>query len=123
MEVQKAALRRGKPLFSINRRSSRGLPPGGEALAAVNGPVVFGNEWDARRRAASSAGGLEHLARLAVVGTAGLAGLPALLAAGRLILEALFGIKLLLTGGEHEFGATVLAHHRLVLVHRLSPPE
>ena len=96
----------------------------GEALAAVDGAVVLGNEGHAGGRATGSAGRFVHFARLAVVGgSAGLAGLTAALAAGRLVLEALLRVELLLTGGEHEFGTTVLAHQRLVLLHGSFPPE
>ena len=90
----------------------------GEALAAVDGTVVLGNEGDTRGRATCSTGGFVHLARFAVVGgSAGLPGRAAALTTGRLILKALLRVELLFACGEHEFCSAVLAYQRLVLIH------
>ena len=56
------------------------------------------------------------------MGTAGLPGSAAFLAAGRLVLETFLRIEFLFTGGEHELSAAVTAHKRFVLVHFGDPP-
>jgi hypothetical protein len=85
-----------------------------EALAAVDGTIRLRLKGHASLTAAGSAGSREIL-----TGTAGrvLAGDTAGLAALGLILEALLGVKLLLTGGEHELLAAFLAHKGLVFEH------
>ena len=92
----------------------------GEALAAVDGTIALGDEGHGSGLAASSAGGLEHLAGSG--SAVGLTGSAALTAAGGLILEALLGIELLLTSGEHELGAAITAYQRLVFVQVGDPP-
>ena len=89
----------------------------GEALTAINRTVVLRNEGHAGGLAALSAHSLVHLARSIAIRAAGLAGVAAGLAASGLILETLFGIEGLFTGGEHKLIATVLANQRLVFVH------
>ena len=89
----------------------------GEALAAVDRTIVLRNEGNASGLAALGANGLIHFARLIAVRAAGLAGIAAALAASGLILESLLSVESLLTGGEHELSATVLANQRLVFVH------
>ena len=92
----------------------------GEALAAVDGTIALGDEGHGSGLAASSAGRLEHLAGSG--SAVGLAGGAALTAAGGLVLEALFSIELLLTGGEHELSTAIAANQRLVFVHDGDPP-
>ena len=89
----------------------------GEALTAINRTVVLRNEGHAGGLAALSAHSLVHLARSIAIRAAGLAGVAAGLAASGLILETLFRVERLLTGGEHEFLATVSANQRLVFEH------
>ena len=85
-----------------------------KALAAVDGAVVARLEGNLRLFAAVGAFGDEHFP----VGAAGsFARRTAFSAALRLILEALFGVEFLLTGGEREFLVAVLAHQCLVLIH------
>ena len=86
----------------------------GEALAAVNRTVRLGLKGDPSLAAAGSAGSSEELA-----GTAGgvLARVTAGLAALGLILEALFRIEFLLTGGENELCAALFALQRFVFEH------
>ena len=79
----------------------------GEALAAVDGAVLTGTEGDLGLFAAAGADGGEHL----TVGTlAGLAGIPAGLAALGLVGEAALRVELLLAGGEDELLASLFAH-------------
>ena len=93
---------------------------GGEALAAIDGPIALGHEGN---RGGLAAGGAHRLIGFAGrVGTAGLPGGAAILAAGGLILEALLRVELLLTGGEHELSAAIAAYKRFVLVHHGDPP-
>jgi hypothetical protein len=79
----------------------------GKALAAVDRTVGLGLEGNASLAAAGSAHSGEILA-----GAAGgvLASITAGLAALGLVLEAALCIELLLTGGEHELLAALLAH-------------
>ncbi len=79
----------------------------GEALAAVHGAVGLRLEGHTGLAAAGGTGGGEILPR-----TAGgvLASVAAGLAALRLVLEAALSIELLLTGGEHELLAALLAN-------------
>ena len=89
------------------------------ALAAVHWTIVLGLEGHLGRRAALCADCIVHHA-----GTATLSFLrdAALTATGRLILETLFGVEFLLTGGEHKLFTAVTAHQRLVLIHgKLDP--
>jgi len=97
-----------------------GLPTSLEALAAVNGAVVLGNEGDLGGFAALGTDRVVHLAGAGVIATGatvGFAGITASLATRRLVLETLFGVKSLLASGEHEFSATVSAYQSLVFVH------
>ena len=86
----------------------------GEALAAIDRTVGLGLKGNLGLAAAGSANSGEVLA-----GTAGsvLASVTAGLAALGLILEALFRIEFLLTGGENEFLATFFTDQSFVFVH------
>ena len=86
----------------------------GKAGAAVNGTVGLGLERDLGGSAALCADRIVH--HTLAAGSV-LASLTAGLAAGGLILETLFGVKLLLAGGENEFSAAVLANQCLVFKH------
>mgnify|MGYP006973084779 CR=1 FL=1 len=88
-----------------------------EASAAIDGPVVLGNERNLGGRAARRANGVVHLT---LAGALGLTSVPARLATDGLVLEAFFGIEFLLTGREYEFSAAILAYQCLVLEHVLS---
>ena len=99
--------------FSFNPLTAAGS----EALTAVHGAILPGQEGHLGGLAAFSADGIMHLAGSAGSRAAGLASLTAILAAAGLILEALFSVELLLTGGEHKLRAAVLANQRLVFVH------
>jgi len=87
----------------------------GEAFTAVHGAVSSGLEGNLSGLAAGGADHVKHFP--GSIGTVGLAGLTAGFAAGGLVLEALFRVEFLFTGGEDEFRAAVLAHQRLVFVH------
>ena len=79
----------------------------GKSLAAIDRAVLTGTEGDLRLFAAAGADSGEHLA----VGTlAGLAGIPAGLAALGLVGEAALRVELLLAGGEDELLAALFAH-------------
>ena len=71
-----------------------------KAFAAIDGTVRLGLKRNAGLAAAGSAGGSEELSGAT---SSILSGVTASLAALGLILEASFSIKLLLTGGKHEF--------------------
>jgi hypothetical protein len=88
---------------------------GGEALAAVYGPVFLRFERNLSGLSAFCADSVKHLTRAGC--TAGLASLTAGLAAGWLVLEPFFGIEFLFTGSEYELSATVFAYQRFVFVH------
>ena len=93
---------------------------GCEALAAVDRTIVLRDEGNAGGLAALSANGLEHLTGIAGiggVGTGSLTCITAALAASGLVLETLLSVESLLTSGEHELVATILAYQRLVFVH------
>ena len=79
----------------------------GEAVAAVNGTIALGLEGHLGLAAAGSAGSSEQLA-----GGAGsvLAGSTASLALLGLVLEAAGSVELLLTGGENELLAALVAN-------------
>ena len=51
-----------------------------------------------------------------------LAGISALSASLRLVLEALLGVEFLFTGSENKFIAAVFANQRLVSVHGIGTP-
>jgi hypothetical protein len=89
-----------------------------EAFAAVDGTVVAGLKGNLAGLPALGADSVEHLAGASCV--AGLlACIPAITAALRLVLKALFSIELLFPGSEHEFFPTVLANECFVSVHEL----
>ena len=87
------------------------LPGALEALAAVDRPVVLGNEGDLGGRAALSADRVIHLTGGAAIATTTialtLAGVAAVLAADGLVGKAFLGIEFLLTSGEHEILSTI----------------
>ena len=85
-----------------------------EASAAVDRPVIFGNERDLGGRAAIRADGIIHFA-LAIA--LGFTGVPACFAANGFILETLLSVEFLLTSGEDELSAAILAYQSLVLEH------
>ena len=88
----------------------------GVAFAAVDGTVILGLERHLGGGTAIGADGIVHHARTTGV-PLGLVGHTAFTAASRLILETLFGVEFLLTGGEYKFLTAVTAHQRLVLIH------
>jgi len=93
------------------------------ALAAVDGPVILGNERDLGGFAALCAYCIVHLAGAGSGLTCiGFACAAASLAAGGLVLEALLSVEFLLTGSENEFSAAVFANQSLVLIHGWVPP-
>src|SRR5260370_11068514 len=93
------------------------LPPRGanlvEAVAAVDGAAHRGREGNLRRLPAL---GADHLVELfgATSATHVAIDRPAIRTAGRLVLESLRGIELLLTDGEDEVETTVTARQSLV---------
>ena len=90
-----------------------------EASAAVDRTIVFGNERDLGGSAALCADRVIHLALTAALI---LASIPAVPAANGLILEALLRVELLLTSGENEFRAAILANQYFVLEHETKSP-
>ncbi len=95
---------------------------GGVALAAVNGAVFPRLEGNLGGLPAFGADGIKHLTRTAG-SAAGFPGLTAGLAAGGLVLESLFGVEFLFTGGENELSTAVLAYQRFVFVHDQATPK
>ena len=90
----------------------------GETIAAVDRTVFAGLEGNLGFLAAGSADGGEHF----TLGLGGvLAGVTASFASLGLVLETLFSIEFLLTGGEHKFLAAFFAHESLVFVHCCLP--
>ena len=87
------------------------------ALTAVNGPVSAGLERNLGFASAAITDHCEHLAGGSAVPILRTAGSTARRAAAGLILEALLRKKLLFTGRENEFVATVAAGQSLVFVH------
>ena len=113
-----------KPSAVCTHLTSSKLPAhSGEALAAVDGAVVLGNERNSSLGAAIRTRGGVGLAGSAGSRTAGLARLTASLATSGLILETLFSVEFLFASGEHEFLPTVAAYQRLVFVHGWKPPD
>ena len=90
-----------------------------EASAAVDGPVILGNERDLGGRTALGANGIVHFT-LAIA--LGFPGVPACLAADGLVLETLFSVELLLAGRENALRAAILAYQSLVLEHCVQIP-
>ena len=92
-----------------------------EALAAIHGAVALGLE---RHLSGGSAAVADDFVVLAIR-TAGVVAVAAshtaVVAAGRIVLEALLGEELLLRSGEHEFLATVAADKRFVFKHDRFP--
>ena len=87
---------------------------GCKAFAAVH-RFAFGRiEGHFAGLAALGADGIEHLA---IASGRSLAGVTAFFASLGFVLETLFRIELLLTGGEHEILAALLALQCLVLIH------
>ena len=84
-----------------------------EALAAVNRTVLTGTERNLAGLAAVGAYSVKHLSLGAGIV---LAGISALSASLRLVLEALLCIELLLTSGEYELLAALFAYQCLVCV-------
>ena len=85
-----------------------------EAIFAIDRTIVFGYERNFAGLAAICTYGVILLALTAAnVLTIG----AAFLAAGGLILEALFSIELLLASGEYELRAAFLAYQCLVFEH------
>ena len=95
------------PIYSLLSCRLAVLAHLGEAVAAVNGAVALGLEGHLGLAAAGSAGSSEQLA-----GGAGsvLAGSTASLALLGLVLEAAGSVELLLTGGENELLAALVAN-------------
>ena len=93
-----------------------------EALTAVHRTIALGLEGHL-------GGGTAAVADHFVVLTLGAAGIlavaasgAALMAAGRIVLEALVSEELLLRSAEHEFLAAITAHKSLVFKHGWFPP-
>ena len=97
--------------------------PGSKAFAAVHRAIFLRLEGNLSGLSALGTDRIVHHARSAGSGAIGLAGLTAGLAAGGLVLKALFGIEFLFTGGEHELLTTVFAYQRLVFVHGQVTPN
>ena len=95
----------------------------GKALAAIHGTVLTREERNLGGLAAVGADRVMHFAGSTGSRAAGLASGTAGLAAGGLILEALFGVEFLLTCSPNEFVATVFANQRLVFVHGKETPK
>lgn len=79
----------------------------GKACAAIDGAITLGHKRHRGGRATLRAGRFVLLARRR--STIVFARLAAILATGRLVLEAFFCIELLLARGEHEFSAAIAA--------------
>jgi hypothetical protein len=93
-----------------------------EAIAAVNRPVVLRHERYLRRFSALCAHGVMHftilaLARPSAVIALALTGVPAVLAAHRLVRKALFGKELLITRGKNKLFTAVPANQYFILIH------
>lgn len=86
-----------------------------KAFAAIDGFIGLGLEGELGGLAALCADGVELNALAAAAGR--LVAGSAALAAGRFVLEALFGIEFLLAGGEYEFVAAILANQYFVFKH------
>ena len=84
-----------------------------ETIAAINGAVVFGLEWNLSFLAAFGADDRKHLARLAAV-TSALAFVAAIAATYGFVLESAFVVKFLFARAEDEFFSAVLAHECFV---------
>jgi len=78
------------------------------AIAAIYRPVLGGFKGNLRFAAAFGADDREHFPFAASVSLA-FSGQTALRAAGRIVLETFFRIKLLFGGGKYKFAATFLA--------------
>ena len=85
-----------------------------EAIAAVDGAVVFRLERDLGGRPPHRADRVKHLT---VVAAGGLAACAAVLAANGFVLESLLRVKLLLADRKDEILTAILAYQCLVLEH------
>ena len=113
------------PQASIGQKHAKlGLPAssGSEAIAAVDRAVILRLERNFRLLAAGSACHLERRALTAVAIMAAASLSAAVAAANRIILKPLLLVELLLTCGERELLATILANQCPVLeLHEISP--
>ena len=87
---------------------------GSKAFAAINRAVLAGLKGNLRFFAAV---GADRGVHLAVRLRRSFAGVTAGFAALGLVHKALFRVELLLTGGENEFRAALVADQSLVFVH------
>ena len=116
-KTKKPIHRSGQALVSYQFRGEKPLVAFlhlSEALAAVNRTVLTGTERNLAGLAAVGAYSVKHLSLGAGIV---LAGISALSASLRLVLEALLCIELLLTSGEYELLAALFAYQCLVCVH------
>jgi hypothetical protein len=91
----------------------------GEAVAAVDGPVLAGLERDAGGATATGADGLEHLAGAAVAATTAATAVAPGLSTGRTalgVLVAATGVELLVVDAEGKLGAALGTGKGTVLV-------
>ena len=88
-----------------------------ETIAAIHGTISAGLERNLSLTSAAVADDSEHLAGSTAVAVLSLAGVTAGLAPAGFVLETLFGVEFLLTGGEYKFLTAVTSHQRLVLIH------
>ena len=113
------------PQASIGQKHAKlGLPAssGSEAIAAVDRAVILRLERNFRLLAASGACHLEHRALTAVTIMAAASLSAAVAAANRIIFKPFLLVELLLTCGERELLATILANQCPVLeLHEISP--
>ena len=100
----------------VARRARTELLLISEAIAAVDRAVLTGLEGNLAGLSAFSADCVEHFARLTAASCA-LTCSTACLATLRLVGEALFSVKFLLSGSEGEFLSAILADESLVSVH------
>ncbi|EEX76295.1 hypothetical protein SELSPUOL_02120 [Selenomonas sputigena ATCC 35185] len=97
-------------------------PSGREAIAAVDRAIILRLERNFRLLAAGSACHLEHRALTAVAIMAAASLSAAVAAANRIIFKPFLLVELLLTCGERELLATILANQCPVLeLHEISP--
>jgi hypothetical protein len=93
-----------------------GARRGLEAVAAVNGAIAAGLEWQTGDVAAGGADSFKELA-IRTLRTIAFAGATAIGAALRWGGETARRMELLLAGGKDEFRAAIDARHGLVFVH------
>ena len=121
--MEKTEASKNPPLAGRASSSILHSATGSEAFAAVDRTIFLRLEGNLGGFAAFGTDRVIHNTRSAGSRAIGLAGLTAGLAAGGLVLEALFGVEFLLTGGEHKFLATVFAYQRFVFVHDQATPK